>query len=113
MIRNNQSEQIKTININQVSPFRSIKFVRDKEVEEYWREASYLHVLGVITNAVNKLCWLDFKSADTVDSSEKWEFVFHALCFEHNIDLSGSDWTLNRKKKHLNLCKFHANSAYL
>lgn len=72
----------KTTNINQVS-------------EEYWRERSYLHVLWMITNAVNELIWFNFINANTMNSSEEWKFVFHVLCFEHNINLSGGDWTLN------------------
>lgn len=82
----------KTTNINQVAPFRPIKCLSRKRQRR--RESSYLHVLWMVANAVNKLIWFNFVGANTMDSGEEWKLVFHALSFEHNINLSSGNWTL-------------------
>lgn len=53
-----------------------------------------LHVLRVVTNAVYQLGGLDFRGADFVNGGEEWEFFFHALGFQHVVDLFGGDGTL-------------------
>jgi hypothetical protein len=52
-------------------------------------------MLGVITNAVDELVWLNSVGADFVDGSEEWEFLFHILCLQHHINFGGSDWALD------------------
>lgn len=61
--------------------------------QKRWKRV-YLHVLGMITNAVDELSWFDAVGTNFMDGGEKWEFLFHVLCLQHHINLSGSDWAL-------------------
>lgn len=59
-------------------------------------QLNYLHVFGMITNAVYHLVGLDLTCANSVDCSEEWELVFHVLALQHVVDFLSSDWTLCR-----------------
>lgn len=61
--------------------------------------AQDLHVLGMVANAFNQLIGLDLTSADFMDGGEKWEFFFHALGFQHVVDLFSGDGTLKIELK--------------
>lgn len=58
-----------------------------------------LHVLWVVSDAVNQLIGLDLKSADFVDGSEEWELVFHVLGLKHVVDFFGGDGTLKQESQ--------------
>lgn len=64
-----------------------------KTNKEFLRDVD-LHVFWMVTNAVNKLSWLELRCADFVNGGEEWEFIFHILCFKHMIDFLSGDGTL-------------------
>jgi hypothetical protein len=62
-----------------------------------------LHVFWMVTNAVNKLSWLELSCADFVNCGKKWEFIFHIFCFKHVIDFLSGNGTLKKFIHSLNL----------
>lgn len=70
----------------------------------------------VVTNAVDQLVGLDLRSADFVNGGEQGELIFHALGFQHMVDLFSGDGSLKATSRcyflleHLNLNQFFANS---